>query len=277
MGLLRSELYLIRNAIFAVAKLALLIPAATGWHSPNGLLFAWVAGIGVSNAAICGYVWWRQIVTLARPQLRPLVRHIGAVFDHHMLNLASSAPILLLPVVVNACLGSAVNGAFSTGWMIFIVALMVPSSLTTVLFSTSGTESASLPGRVRFSLLVSLGFAGISTVVLGLFANPILALFNPLYPPLAGAAVRLFGLGLFGAAIKQHYLLIARHQKTMMRGALWLMAGAVAELGLAVAGGLLGTASWLTLGWLLGLAVVSIVLAIPVVRFCNGKPDPAGR
>ena len=210
MGLLRSNLFLARNVSFALAKLVLLAVLATLSRNQIVILATWVTGIAASEAGVCLHAWRRAIITLAAPSIRPLARHLRTVRDHHALNLAASAPQLLLPVVVNLCLGPTVNAAFSVGWMIFVVATLVPASLTAVLFSMGGAWPSDLPRQLRFSFAASIGFALAASVLMPLFAEPILALFNPSFPALAASAMALLGLGLLGTGIKQHYILLAR-------------------------------------------------------------------
>jgi len=271
MGLLRSNLFLARNVSFALAKLVLLAVLATLSRNQIVILATWVTGIAASEAGVCLHAWRRAIITLAAPSIRPLARHLRTVRDHHALNLAASAPQLLLPVVVNLCLGPTVNAAFSVGWMIFVVATLVPASLTAVLFSMGGAWPSDLPRQLRFSFAASIGFALAASVLMPLFAEPILALFNPSFPALAASAMALLGLGLLGTGIKQHYILLARSQRRVMRAAPWLTVIAGMELGCAAIGGSLGNVV-LTVCWLTALTLSSAFLLGPVLRFCRFLP-----
>ena len=221
-GLLRSNLFLARNVSFALAKLVLLAVVATLSRNQTVILATWVVGIVASEAGVCLYAWRRAIITLAAPSIRPLVGHLRTVRDHHALNLAASATQLLLPVVVNLCLGPTVNAAFYIGWMIFVMTMLVPASLTTVLFSMGAAQPSDFSRQLRFSFAASTGFALAVSVLMPLFAEPVLALFNPGFPALAAPAMALLGLGLLGTGVKQHYLLLARSQRRVMHAALWL-------------------------------------------------------
>jgi Na+-driven multidrug efflux pump len=207
------------------------------------------------------------------PGWRRLVSHFRAVIDHHFLNLAASAPTLLLPVVVNACLGPAVNAAFYVAWMVYTVGLLVPASLTSVLYSIGGADPAAMPSRMRLSMALSAAFALVASVLLALFPHLLLGLFNADYPALAASAVRFFGLGLFGAVAKQHLVLVARSKQRMRWGTKYLAVSAVSELALAAVGGLLGDVSWLTIGWLSALAINCAFQMRPVLRFSTRLPQ----
>ena len=112
----------------------------------------------------------------------------------------------------------------------------------------------------------------IIALILAQFSDRILGLFNSAYPALAGSAVRLFGLGLLGGVMKQHFILLMRMRRKMMIGALWLGAGACLELSLAAAGGAAGGVVWLTIGWLVAVTAEVGFLLLVVLRFSRSAP-----
>ncbi|OKO88676.1 hypothetical protein AC629_08675 [Bradyrhizobium sp. NAS80.1] len=237
MGLLHGEWQFYRNTLLAVLKLGLLLIAVAMMQNGTAIMLTWIASLGTSLAVVCCHASIRRILILTSPNFRALSRRISVVMRHHALNLAVAAPFFIMPLVVSVCVGPAVNAAFYTGWMIFFVGQLVPVSLTTILFAVGAVDPALQPQRLRFSFVLSLGFSVVMAGLLALFADHILGLFNPAYPPLAGSAVRLLGLGLLGAAVKQHYILLMRMRGSMMTAALWLGAGACLEICLAAAGG----------------------------------------
>jgi O-antigen/teichoic acid export membrane protein len=272
MGLLLGEWQLYRNTLLAVLKLGSLLIAVAMTQNGTAIMLTWIVSLGTSLAVLCCHASIRRILILTSPNFRSLSGRISVVMRHHALNLAMAAPFFIMPVVVSVCVGPAVNAAFYAGWMIFFVGQLVPVSLTTVLFAVGAVDPALQPQRLRFSFVLSLGFSVVMAVVLALFADHIMGLFNPAYPSLAGSAVRLLGLGLLGAAVKHHYILLMRMRGSMMTAALWLGVGACLEICLAAAGGVAGGVDWLTIGWLVAVTVQVAFLLPPVLRFLRSAP-----
>ena len=276
-GLLHGRWLLYRNALLAVLKLGLLLIAVTTTQNGTAIILTWMVSLAASLAVVCWHASIRRVLILTAPNFRLLSGRMSVVIRHHALNLAVAAPFFIMPLVVSVCVGPAVNAAFYTGWMIFWVGQLVPVSLTTVLFAVVAVDPALQPQRLRFSFVLSLGFSVVMAGILALFSDHILGLFNPAYPALAGSAVRLFGFGLLGAAVKQHYILLMRMRGSMMTAALWLGVGACLEIGLAAAGGVAGGVAWLTVGWLVAVTVQLSFLLPPVLRFLRSAPPPRAR
>jgi O-antigen/teichoic acid export membrane protein len=267
MGLLHGNWQLYRNALLSVLKLGLLLIAVAMTHNGTAIMLTWIVSLGISLAVVCWHASIRRVLILASPNFRSLSGRISVVMRHHALNLTAAAPFFIMPVVVTACVGPAVNAAFYAGWMFFFVGQLVPVSLTTILFAVGSVDPALQPQRLRFSFILCLGFSVVMAGVLALFSDHILGLFNPAYPALASSAVRLLGLGLLGAAVRHHYILLMRMRGSMMTAALWLGVGACLEICLAAAGGVVGGVDWLTIGWLVAVTVQVAFILPPVLRF----------
>jgi O-antigen/teichoic acid export membrane protein len=274
MGLLHGEWQLYRNILLAALKLGLLLIAVAMTQNGTAIMLTWIVSLGTSLAVVCWHASIRRVLILTPPNFRSLSERISVVMRHHALNLAAAAPFFIMPTVVSVCVGPAVNAAFYVGWMIFFVGQLVPVSLTTVLFTVGAVDPALQPQRLRFSFVLSLGFSVVMAGVLALSADHILGLFNPAYPALAGSAVRLFGLGLLGAAVKHHYILLMRMRGSMLTATLWLGAGACLEICMAAAGGVAGGVDWLSVGWLVAVTVQVAFLLPPVLRFSRSAPRP---
>jgi O-antigen/teichoic acid export membrane protein len=272
-GLLHGKWQLYRGTLLAVLKLGLLLIAVAMTQNGTAIMLTWIVSLGISLAVVCWHASTRRILILTSPNFRSLSGRISVVMRHHALNLAMAAPFFIMPLVVSVCVGPAVNAAFYTGWMIFFVAQLVPATLTTVVFAVSAVDRALQPQRLRFSFVLSLGFSVVMAGVLALFADHILGLFNPAYPALAGSAVRLLGLGLPGAAVKHHYVLLMRMRGSMMTAALWLGVGACLEICLAAAGGVAGGVDWLTIGWLVAVTAQVAFLLPPMLRYLRSVPQ----
>jgi O-antigen/teichoic acid export membrane protein len=277
-GLGHSRLQFVRALLFSSLKLILLVAVGLVTHAPSAILLTWVVSLGLTLVLTCGYAWRRGVLLVTAPDVRSLLQEIRVVIDHHLLNLASTASALLLPIVVSACLGPAVTAAFYAGWMVRTLIMLLPASLTTVLFSLDGSPPEVMRQKLRFALMLSLAISGAGLVGFVCFGNLLLRLFNPSYPHLAGAAMPLLGIGMIGSAIRQHYVLLARVRRTMMAASVWLALGGCAELALAAAGGLCGGVRWLGLGWVVAITATGAFLAIPLFEYLRPlrRNSPAG-
>ena len=272
-GLLRSGLQMSRNMVFSLSKLGLLV--AIAWSvgaaaDETDIFNTWVAGQVLSLVILGGFLAARKHSLWHRPRpelLRPL---LGDVLSHHLLNIVLQAPGLALPFVVTVVLSAQVNAAFYAAWSLVNVVLLVPASLTTVVYSTGAREPALLGSRLRLSLLLSalVGLsAGIGFV---LFSPFILRLFSPAYPLIAGASLKMLGFGTLGVMLKYHYVALQRLRKKMIGASLLLGVGSVLELVLAAVGGHLAGLDGLTEGWIAAV-VLQAVLILPGIVAAAGS------
>lgn len=260
-GLMRSDLQMLRNTAAAVAKLVLLIGliAISGSATSVAALlavwtFAQLASTGLLARRL-GRPWPRAKASLMRPL-------IGEVFSHHVLNVALQAPTLALPFTVTVVVSPASNAAFYAAWSLIGVVLLIPASLATMVYTTGAREPHELAARLRLSLAISAACglaAGFGLMVLG---PAILAIFNPLYPSLAGHSLTLLGFGTLGVAIKYHYVAVARLQGCMNRISPLVAGLGALELAAAALGGRLGGLDGLVDGWLIAVAL-GVVAMLP--------------
>ncbi len=143
-GVLRGGLQLRRNALYAVAKLVLLVVFASVVAADGTwLLAAWVGGLAASLGYLA-YLAHRDGTPLAAhpdwARLRRLRRTAGA---HNALNLAVQGPRLLLPVMVTVLVSASANAAFYVAYMIVTFLYIVPTHLSTVLFAVVAKDSGS--------------------------------------------------------------------------------------------------------------------------------------
>jgi O-antigen/teichoic acid export membrane protein len=279
-GVLRSTLHLYRNLAFSALKLLLLVGVASGMFVHAGgtaIVLTWVVGLGASMVLIGAYVWRSRVCALCLPDFRLLSALIPRVIGHHLLNMATQAPVLLLPLLVSLLLSPAVNAAFYAGLMVLNIALLTPAALTTILYTVAVADPAALAQRLRFSLRVSAIYALVIGICLYLFARPILRAFNPAYPAIAASSLPLLGFGLLGGSIKCHYVLLARLEDRMSIAAVYFALYGGLELILAAVGSQIGGLRGLTIGWLLAVLVEAGVFLKPVLAAAkfgeNGYPS----
>lgn len=276
-GLLRSSLAMYRTSTFSVIKLALLPVMATtvGLGAGQGIVHAWVIGLALSVALIGALAYRVGVVVPAVPDFSLLARLMRKVVDHHLLNLITQSPALILPLLVSLLVSPAATAAFYPAWMIIAVAAMIPSALTGVVYTIGMAEPQTIRHRLHLSLAISAMLALGAALFLLLFAQTFLAAFNPAYPALAGSSLDLLGFGLFGVVLKHHYIAVVRLQNRMRRASLtFALAGGV-ELGLATAGMAIGGLAGLTLGWVVAQTIIGFVMLPPILAARGEDTAPA--
>lgn len=268
-GLLRGDIQLGRNVLFATAKLLALV-ATVLWTSRRlGLTIyaTWIVGNLISLGALAGLAGlkghWKAASLPHWSALRGLGR---AAVGHQALNLAIGAPVLILPVAVTVLLSARMNAYFYTAWMMAGLIFIGPEALGIVLYAMGGRDRAGLARTVRLTLGLALGVGLLGNCVTLLGANQVLSLFGNGYPAHAAQVLRIVSLGVFPLIIKQHYIAIARISGRLTGATLLMAAGACLEVAVAGVGATLGGLTGLSLGWVLGLSGEAALVWRPVYQ-----------
>lgn len=269
-GLLRSELQLWRNTLFAVIKLAALFVAGLWLSRKTGLpIYAtWTIGNAFSLVALAGFAVlkgkWSGKIYLPH---WGLLRRLGpAALQHHILNLILDVPTLALPLIVTIMLSATMNAWFYVSSMLAGFTSIIPFALTLVLFAMNSAQPAKLAHKARLTL--SLGFIAIvvANCLLQFGTKQLLGLFGHIYAEQAAWSLRILGLGAFPLIIKNHYIAINRIQRRMARAILPIAIGTLLELGGAALGARLGGISGLSLGWITALCLESVFMSRTVYK-----------
>ena len=277
-GLLRATTQMWRNVSFSLIKLGLLALAAFAWGRSAGeeTIFAtWLVGLLASLvlAAAWSGVRRRSVWHAPRPEL--LQSLAGEVMGHHFLNVALQAPALALPFVVTVVLSPATNAPFYAAWSLVNVVLLVPASVTTVLYSTGARQPEMLSARLRLSVALSVALGLTAGLGLLLFSPFVLGLFSPAYPDIAGTSLRMLGFGTLGVMVKYHYVALRRLAGHTVKAASFLAVGGVFELALAAVGGHVGGLTGLTEGWLAAVLIEAAFMLPCVVSATRSSAVPA--
>ena len=278
-GLLRGDLQLKRNAVFAVSKLALLPLLIWAWASPSGLelVAAWLAGLVISIVTL-GF----QLAKLtrgepARLEFRQLFEKRRLMVGHHWLNLSIQAPRLLLPVLVVLILGPRANAAFTAAFLVVSFVNVIPAQLSTVLFALAPGDEAALRHQVRKTMRICRLLSIASALFFLIFAGLILQAFGQDYE-IATTALIVLGLTTFPLAIKAHYVAIARVRGRMQQAALLTTVGAGLEIGLAAAGAHIHGLTGLAIGFLVATVIEALLFSpsvFGVLRAAHASPRRA--
>lgn len=269
-GLLASQLQVFRNLAFAVIKLVLLAAApfvlASVAHEEVTILSTWV--IGQLLSVVLLFAWLRRTrpELYAAPEPKQLQPFVSSIMGHHLLNLASLAPGLLLPFIVTVTLSATTNAAFFAAWMLINVAYLAPASLASVLYTVGTRAPHEVADRLTASLVASLAASAAVALGCALFSDLALGLFNAGYPAVAGSTLALLGLSMMPTAIKYHYVAIQRIRGRTYQASLVVTIGCVFELVGAIAGGLSNGLFGLAQGWLICLTLEAALMMPAIMR-----------
>jgi O-antigen/teichoic acid export membrane protein len=278
-GELRSELALVRNSIYAIAKLLALAAAAlwlqidsglivfATWPLANLLALAWLfqSTSGISEIRMVG-----------RPR-RSALHGLGwSALGHHALNLSIQAPALALPVIVTALLSAEQNAYFYTAWMIASVAGLPQTSLATTLYAVGVREPDQLAKRTRVTLLLGtcIGLAALVSILVA--GDWVLRIFGRSYADQASLTLRLLAISVLPLMIKNHYIALRRTHKKILSAGIVVGIGAIVELTAAGIGARIGDIPGLSIGWLIGLSLEVAWMLPTVLAVIRGRgPAPA--
>jgi O-antigen/teichoic acid export membrane protein len=263
-GLLRGELQLWRNAIFAVSKLVVLwlmsfwmassggMPIYTTWTLGNLIS---IIGLGLIAAMVGARI------QVGKPRWSILQKLPGAALRHHALNLALQIPPLALPVIVTAILSAALNASFYISWLLLHLVFAIPYTLTTVLYAAGAADRGAFAQKIRLTLGLAVALGVVSNIVLWIGAELFLGVFGHAYAEQAGWSLRIMGLGVFPLIIKDHFVAVRRVHDDIPRAAIFATLGSVLELGLAAIGASVGGLAGLSVGLVLALCVEAAGMA----------------
>jgi len=264
-ALLRGDLQLKRNTIFAVSKLLLLPLLILVWPNPAGteLQVAWLSGLIVSLVFVPRWLGQLTSGQSSRLDFRRLIAKRRLMLGHHSLNISFASPGLITPVLVATIVGAGANAAYTVAMLVASFVNIIPFHLSTVLFAISHGDEATLSREVRKTMRICLVVALVSAPFFLLFSGTILAFFGPTYE-MASSALIIMGFNTYPVAIKAHFVAISRVRGRMKQAALWTMVGAFLEVGLAAVGAVTYGVTGAAVGLFIAL-LVEAVLYSPVV------------
>lgn len=270
-GLLKGNLQLWRNAVFATSKLLSLLVLAVWVSNGNGvaIYLTWLIGNSISLAFTGAMALARGIKL---QQLRPNwdfamdVRLLA--LRHHVLNLLLQAPGFALPVLVVGLLGAEANASFYAAWMVAGVAFVIPNAFTVVLYAIGAKNATHLATKLQLTLRLSFVLLLLTNAGIFLLADIILELFGPSYASQAAWSLRLLSLAALPMVIKVHYIALCRIHGTISSAIRIIAVGAFLELLLPIVGARIGGLSALSMGWLAAMSIEAL-LTIRTVAYAT--------
>jgi O-antigen/teichoic acid export membrane protein len=264
-GLLRGDLQLKRNTVFAVSKLLLLPLFIVAWRSPSGteLQLAWLCGIVISLIFLGRRLGQLTRGESARLDFRGLIAKRRLMLGHHSLNVSVASPGLVMPVLVATIVGAKANAAYTVAMLVAGFVNIIPFHLATVLFAIAPGDEATLSREVKRSMKICLAVALVSAPFFLLSSSTILSFFGPSYE-VASTALIVLGFTTYPIAIKAHYVAISRVRGKMQQAALLTLIGALLEVGLGAVGAATHGVTGVAVGLLTAL-LMEAALFSPVV------------
>jgi O-antigen/teichoic acid export membrane protein len=269
-GLLKGNLQFWRNALFAVAKLVVLMLASFWLVKVGEIVYGtWVLGIILSLVPLARIVIFKvgRSGRSLLPDWTLLHKLRSTALEHHALNLILQLPGTTLPVLVTILLSATTNAWFYVSWMISGLVFIASYALTTVLFAINAGQTDELMHKIRITLGLALITSLLCNCLLLFEAPQILALFGHNYAQQAAWCLRILGLGAFPVIIMDHYMAVSRIYRKVAQTALPIATvGCVLELGMAALGAHFGGLVGLSLGWDVALCVQAVVMFPTVYR-----------
>ena len=278
-GLLRGDLQLWRNTLFAGAKLVALT-AVGFWLSQRGgmtIYATWALGDAISLAALAGFaiLKGKQILRKSLPKWG-LLRKLGpSALQHHLLNLLLIGPNFALPLLVTVLISATMNAWFYVAFLVADVVYVVPQALVMALYAVSSAQPHVLARKARLAMSLAVITCALANAVLLFGSRQLLELFGPGYADQGVWSLRFLALGAFPFLIKDLYIAICRIQDRIAKALLPLTGGAILELGLAALGARLGGISGLSLGWLIAVCIEAVLMSRRVYKTVRPISMPA--
>ena len=268
-GALRGDLQLIRNLIFALAKLIALVIVGQFIGGGGGLavVATWVFGDAVSVLLLAAY-WGRRIpIRRARPGEWGLLRRLMPLaLGHHMMNVGLLAPSWALPVIVTATLSAERNAGFFVAQLVTGPGLYIPGALAFSLFAVAARSPEQLHHKVRMTLALSLAAAVAAAIGVIVFGRFILGLFGPSYVEDGSIALIALTLTMFPLTVKVHFANLRRLQGRLLGGSAIIVGGAILELVMPAIGAIVWGIAGVSIGVLFAMTLQALVMLPTVIR-----------
>lgn len=220
-----------RNFIFALVKLIALPGAAFAVGLSSQVVFSvWLLGNLVSLLVLGLRIKAPREWMRTRPSLRgfsPLWRTAGG---YYWINVATHAPVLVMPIMVAAQLGAADNAGFYAALLLVGVVWIIPSHLATAMLTLDQGNTDHFGRGLTTALKLSAVVSVVAAAGAPLLARPVLAVFGPGYEQAHYCLVAL-AICTFAFAVKSIYIPVRRAQGALGKAALAISVGALWELG----------------------------------------------
>ncbi len=222
----KAEKTLIRNTVFSVVKIpVLLIPFVVGLGT-FGIFFSWVAATAVTVVVAAAMIpGLRRSYRLSASGVRGEVRKLGSyIAGHHSINIGNFAPWWLLPVFVTVQVSAVATAYFYATWRICGLLSLISPSVASAL-TAEGAHSPEqlwrIAGRSQRSIMMLLIPACVLLAASGYW---ILELFGPAYASQGYVLLLLFTVAAIPDSLMDVWVAVLRVEGRLLFGS-WLQLG----------------------------------------------------
>jgi O-antigen/teichoic acid export membrane protein len=273
LGMLETNFRMIRQCICSALKLMFLVIVIIMVPDISAIFGSWVAALLMSIISGEFLMRCHNKTFFHRPDFAILAYLKAKTMNHYRLDFGQMAPARLLPYLVTVVLSPSANAVFTVLWMVNLVAVMVPATLSNVLVTAIRIEPHHYRNQMKLSLGLSLAYALTYGLFIFLFSTNILELFNPAYAVIGGTNLRMLGFGMIGTAIKCHVCAAARLNNRMRETSVSIFLGALFELMCVAVGGHFGGLEGLGVAWMMATLIeAGLLLMVNPVYKTEGLP-----
>ena len=222
----KAEKTLIRNTVFSVVKIpVLLIPFVVGLGT-FGIFFSWVAATAVTVVVAAAMTpGLGRSYRLSASGVREEIRKLGTyIAGHHSINIGNFAPWWLLPVFVTVQVSAAATAYFYATWRICGLLSLISPSVASAL-TAEGAHSPEqlwrIAGRSQRSIMMLLIPACVLLAATGYW---ILELFGPAYASQGYVLLLLFTVAAIPDSLMDVWVAVLRVEGRLLFGS-WLQLG----------------------------------------------------
>jgi O-antigen/teichoic acid export membrane protein len=275
----RGDHMLIRNAVFGVATLVVLVslPVVAGLDSLMAILGAWVGG-GLIGTAI-GYSQLCRAVTNYRFRgriRRDLSRQLVSVgMPNWLLTLVERAPGAVMPIAVTELLSPETNAAWYAAWMMAWVVYIVPIQIGLSQFAEAAHRPGDLPRIVWQGIRLSLGVGALAAISAAILGPLMLGFLGDSYANTGTIPLRILMVVAFPFTFIQAYYAACRARDRLREAiVVGLMSGGIG-VSAAVFAGVVSGINAMALTWLITQLLTGIFTYIRLAAILREMPaDP---
>ncbi len=271
LGVKRSGLQVWRNLVASSLRFPLtVLLLVLGFTDAHVLQVCWVLPL----LASIPFTLWRLRLPSddrTRPPLLAGVRgFLRLALPNHALSLSLAAGSQMVPVVAALTLTSVGNAEFAIAWLMATFVFLPPYLLATALFAHGAnvTEEEFRASMGR-TIPAALSLSGLLCVGAWVLGEPVLLIFGGDYARHSWAILALLVPAGLWMVFKDHLVVLWRSQKRFALATRLTGAALVLEIAGALAGGTIGGARGLCIGWLIAMGV-EMTLGIPWLRQALG-------
>jgi len=284
-GLHETRWVPVENAVFAVAKLVLVVVFANVAHSA-GIFLAWIVPgmfliFPVNLAIFTRFLPRRAKSTPPAEPAWTSVEMRKLIGGNYVGSLSAFVATLLLPVLAANEVGASAAGYFYVPWTIMLGVVLVAANMSTSLSVETALGESELREHTRNAIAAILGILTPAVLVIFVFAAQILSLFGPEYERHGTWLLRILIIGTFPEALTLVGLSLARLRHDGRLVAIAQIEFAVITLGLSALLlpriGIIAAGIALLIALFVEAGLMTPTLAHALTRVSPSAPDPPAR